>query len=179
MLQITNDEALRTQTTEDKRNEDAAASDSSGASGGIGESIKNLSTAANLAKSKKAKLTKLKKLDLPNTKANFGTDFLTPGAKKAFIHLQKAFIKAPIFKHFDPKHDIEIGTDALEYNIDEFLRLMTPDQYSSGHVSYKGSNSEIGQWHLIVFFSQKMILTETCYKTHNQKFLAIIKAFKI
>ncbi len=35
-----------------------------------------------------------------------GTDFLTPEAKNAFIYLHKAIIKAPILRHFNPKHHI-------------------------------------------------------------------------
>lgn len=40
------------------------------------------------------------------------------------------------------------------------------------------SKSEIGQWHSVAFFSQKIIPAKTWYKTHNQKLLAIIEAFK-
>ncbi len=40
------------------------------------------------------------------------------------------------------------------------------------------SKSKIGQWYLIGFFSQKMIPTETRYKTHDHELLAIIEAFK-
>ena len=35
------------------------------------------------------------------------------------------------------------------------------------------------QWHSVAFFSRKMISVETCYKTHDGKLLAIVKAFKI
>ena len=89
ILQTTNDEALSTQAIEDKKNE--AASASAGSIGGgdanseFGGNIKNLSTVANLAKT--LKLTKPKKSRLSNAKANSGTDFLTSGAKKAFIYL--------------------------------------------------------------------------------------------
>ena len=55
---------------------------------------------------------------------------------------------------------------------------MTLDQYFSGYIIHKGLNSEIDQWHLIAFFSQKMISAETWYKTHNQELLAIVEAFK-
>ena len=105
MFQTRNDETLSNQGTKDKRNETALAGvNSGGVSSGVSENIKNLSTAINLAK--KSKLIKLKKAGLPNIKADSRTDFLTPEAKKAFIHLQKAFIKAPILKHFDPEHYI-------------------------------------------------------------------------
>ncbi len=87
MLRITNnsieDEAQSTQA----ENQDAPSPASKTDNGG---SIKNLSIVANLAKSKKSKLIKSKKSDLPKAnfaKDNFRTDFLTPKAKKAFIHL--------------------------------------------------------------------------------------------
>ncbi len=64
----------------------------------------------------------------------------------------------------------------------EFLSQMTSDQPSSDHITYKNpsdfSKCEISQWHQVAFFSQKMILTETWYKTYNQKLLAIVEAFK-
>lgn len=40
------------------------------------------------------------------------------------------------------------------------------------------SKFEIGQWHLLAFFSQKIIPIETWYKTHNYELLAIIEVFK-
>ena len=40
------------------------------------------------------------------------------------------------------------------------------------------TKTDLGQWHPIAFFSKKMILPETRYKTHNGKLLAIVKAFK-
>ena len=56
------------------------------------------------------------------------------------------------------------------------------NQLFSYYVNHKNldpifSKFKIGQWHLIAFFSQKMILTKTQYKTHNEKLLAINKAF--
>ena len=60
---------------------------------------------------------------------------------------------------------------------------MITNQNFSGQVINKYPNSDfskskICQWHLVTFFSQKMIPIETWYKTHNQKLLAIIEAFK-
>ncbi len=58
---------------------------------------------------------------------------------------------------------------------------MTSDQHFSDHVTHddlNSSKSEIGQWHPLAFFSQKMISAETWYKTHNQELLAIVKASK-
>ena len=64
-----------------------------------------------------AKLAKTKKSDF----AFFEADLLILEAKQAFIHLQKAFTKAPILRHFDPKRDICIETDTLGYAIGEVL----------------------------------------------------------
>ncbi len=57
------------------------------------------------------------------------------------------------------------------------------DQLISDHVIHKNLNpisskSEIGQWHLVAFFSQKMIPAKTRYKTHDQELLAIVEVFK-
>ncbi len=93
MLQTTSKNDLGAQASGHEKDQDATAS---AAGAGGGRSIQNLSTAAKSAKAKK-----------PNfAKANFGTDFLTPGAKKVFIHLQKALTKAPILRYFDPDHHI-------------------------------------------------------------------------
>ncbi len=107
-------------------------------------------------------------------------DFLTPEAKKAFIYLWKAFTKAPILRHFDPEYHIQIETDVSGYTIGGVLSQMTSDQHFSGHMIHEDDfpRSEIGQWHLVAFFSQKMISTETQYKTHNQELLVIVEAFK-
>ena len=88
ILQTINDEALNIQAIEDKGNKVTEANSSNnGAGDRVDGSIKYWSIVVNLAKSKKAQLIKLKKLDLPNIKANFGTDFLTLRVKKTFIHL--------------------------------------------------------------------------------------------
>ncbi len=160
ILQTTNDETMSIQATRNKKNQDAPTSTDGD---GIGESFENLSTTIKLAKSKKSKLTKSKKSDL--SKANFAkvnsrTDFLTSGAKKAFIYLQKAFTKASILRYFDPEYYIRIETDALGYAIGEVLSQMISDQHSSGHVTHKDPNSDflkfkIGQWHPVAFFLEK------------------------
>ena len=41
------------------------------------------------------------------------------------------------------------------------------------------TKTDLGQWHLVAFFLRKIIPVEIQYKTHNSKFLAIVKAFKI
>ena len=55
---------------------------------------------------------------------------------------------------------------------------MALDQQYSDYVTHDDPNSEIGQWHLVAFFSQKMILVETYYKIYDQELLAIVEAFK-
>lgn len=66
----------------------------------------------------------------------------------------------------------------MGYTISEILCEMISDQHFSNLVTHKKPNSEIAQWHAIVFFSQKKIYVETCYKTHNQEFLTIVRVFK-
>ncbi len=168
----------KTQSTQTE-NQDAPGAAGRADGGRVGGSFENLSTVVKSAESKKPKLTKSKKSDL--AKANSRTDFLTPEAKKAFIYLRKAFIKAPILRHFDLERHIRIETDDLGYAISGVLSQMISDQHSFGHVTHEDPNSsksKIGQWHLITFFSQKIIPAETQYETHNQELLAIVEAFK-
>ena len=82
----------------------------------------------------------------------------------AFTKLRQVFIKALIFYHFNPECDIRIEMDASSYAIGGVLSQLTLDN--------------LGQWHPVTFFLQKMILAETRYKTHNGELLAIVKAFK-
>ncbi len=96
-----------------------------------GRGIKNLSTVEKLAKSKKLDFAKVK---------SSGADFLTFRAKKVFIDIQKAFIKTPIFRHFDQECHIHIETDASEYVISEIFSQITSSQLFSRHVTYKSLN---------------------------------------
>ncbi len=169
---INNSTRDETQSTQ-AENQDAPVAACRAVGGGVGGSFENLLTTVKSAESKKPKLTKSQKSDL--AKANSGTDFLTLEAKKGFIHLQKAFTEAPILRHFDSKCHIRIETDTSGYAISEVLSQMTfdhSDQLSSKYMTHENLNpifskSEIGQWHLVAFFSRKMIPAETRYKTHN------------
>ena len=115
MLQTINNNGLNTQASQNKKNQDVPnCASNSACEGEAGESIKHLSMATKLTK---PKLTKPKKLDF----AFSGADFLTFKAKKTFIHLQKAFTKAPILSYFDLECHIRIKTDALEYAISRVL----------------------------------------------------------
>ena len=91
--------------------------------------------------------------------------YLTPKARLAFTQLKKVFTKAAILQHFDPKSHILIETDTLSYGIDKVPSQLNLDN--------------LGQWHLITYYLQKIIPTKTWYKTHNNELLAIVEAFKI
>ena len=106
----------------------------------------------------------VKRLLLTFRKSNGSTSYLTLKARLAFIQLKKAFTKAPILWHFDLKCYIRIETDASGYAIGGVLSKLTLDN--------------LGQWHLVVFYLQKMIPAKTRYKTYNNELLAIIEAFK-
>ena len=101
---------------------------------------------------------------LPRSKDLNKADYLTSEARLAFTQLRKAFTKAPILRHFDLKCHIRIETDALGYTIGRVLSQLTLDN--------------LDRWHPVAYFSQKMILAKTCYKTHDGELLAIIEAFK-
>lgn len=54
--------------------------------------------------------------------------------------------------------------DTSGYAIGEIFNQLTLNQYFS-NINF--SKSDIGQWHLEVFFSSKKIPVEIRYKTHN------------
>ena len=95
---------------------------------------------------------------------NGATGYLTPKARLAFSQLKKAFIKTTNLQHFDLEYHIRIEISVSGYTIVGVLNQLALD------------NS--GQWHLIVFYSQKMILAKTRYKTHNGELLVLVEAFK-
>ena len=116
----------------------------------VGKKVQKLSKSKNLSKSKKTVRS---------------SEFLTLGAKLAFTELRQAFIKAPILYHFDPECYIRIETDVSGYVIGGVFSQLTSDN--------------LGQWHLVAFFSRKMIPAETRYETHDGELLAIVETFKI
>ena len=91
-------------------------------------------------------------------------DFLTPRAKPAFTKLRQAILKTPILYHFNPKRHIWIETDASGYAIGGVFSQLTSD--------------DLGRWHLVAFFSRKMIPVGTRYKTYDGELSAIVEAFK-
>ena len=82
----------------------------------IGKKDRNLSKSKNLSIFKKTK-----------------SGFFISGAKIAFIQLRQAFIKVLILHHVDPKHHIQIQTNALGYSIHKVPSQLTLDN--------------LGQWH--------------------------------
>ena len=99
--------------------------------------------------------------------------FLTSDAKEAFNRLRQAFTKAPILRHFDPECHIRIETNVSGYTIGGVLSQLTSNQViSDGAI---GSNVD---WHLVTYFSRKMIPAETRYETHDGELLAIVETFK-
>ncbi len=90
--------------------------------------------------------------------------YFTTDASRTFTKLKQAFVKALILNHFNPEHHIWIEIDVFGYTIGRILSQLTLD--------------DLGPWHLVAFFSKKMILAETWYKTYNGKLLAIIEALK-
>ena len=54
--------------------------------------------------------------------------------------------------------------DAFDYVISEIFNQLTLD--------------DLGQWHLVAFFSKKVISVETWYKTYDRDLLAIVEVFK-
>ena len=90
--------------------------------------------------------------------------FLTLKAKLSFTKLRKMFTKALILRHFDLECHIRIKTDASGYTIGEIISQLTLNN--------------LGQWHLIAFYLQKMILPKTWYEIYYNKLLVIVETFK-
>ena len=93
-----------------------------------------------------------------------GLEFFISRARLAFTELRQVFVKAPILHHLDLEHHIWVKMDILGYAINELLSQLNLDN--------------LGQWHLVAFFFQKMFLAETRYKTYNSELLAIVEVFK-
>ena len=132
-----------------------------------------------LSKSEKSESEKLKKLSKSRNSLYFDTkenrlNFLILDTRETFNRLRLAFTKALIFYHFDLKCHIQIKTNISSYATDIVLNQLT-SRTSSDEIIIK---TNLDQWYQIVVFLKKIILAETRYKTHNNKFLAIVKAFK-
>ena len=116
---------------------------------------------AKLKKQIQAKKTEASKAKNLNSQLE---SFFISGARKHFIKLKQVFIEPSIPNHSDLERYIPIKMDVFGYAINKIFNQLILDNFN--------------QWYSVVFFSRKMIPTETRYKTHNEKLLAIIKAFK-
>ena len=83
----------------------------------------------------------------PSKNLNGVTGYLTPDARRAFTQLKQAFTKVPILRHFNPECHIQIQTDASGYAIVGVLSQLTLDN--------------LGQWHPVAYYFQKMISVKT------------------
>ena len=70
--------------------------------------------------------------------------FLISNTKKIFNRLWLAFIKAPIFQHFDPKSHIRIKTDAPSYAIGILLNQLNLD-FNILPNNWNSNKSDFGQ----------------------------------
>ena len=130
-------------------------------------------------RSESQKSAKSKKPSKSGNSPNFnakkvGLSFPTPEARSTFNRLRLAFTKAPILRYFDPECHIRIETDASSYAIGGVLSQLASGTSPDGVVT----KADLGQWHPVAFFSRKMILTETRYKTHDGELLTIVEVFK-
>ena len=82
--------------------------------------------------------------------------------EKAFGWIKKSFSGAGVLAYFNPRKRIRLETDTSKFAIATILSQF----------------QEEGQWHLVVFWSRKLIPVETRYETHDQELLAIVAAFK-
>ena len=89
-------------------------------------------------------------------------DFLNFEIYKVFKRLRKTFQKTFNLQHFDSIKRIRVKIDVSNKTINEIL-------WQSNDKNY---------WHLIIYFSKKMISTKCNYEIHDKKFLIIIFAFK-
>ena len=142
---------------------------------GSGEAT-NPTEGKNPAKTTKFKiLVKSKNHDFPKSwPEKAGMSFFTPKARLAFIQLRQAFVEAPILHYFDPESHIRIEIDVSGYAIGGVLSQLSSGARPDGVIT----KDNLDQWHLVAFFSRRMIPAETWYKTYDGKLLAIVKAFK-
>ena len=105
-----------------------------------------------LKTSKKAKSKNLFKF-----KKTIGSlDFFISGAKLAFTKLWQMFFKALILHYFDPEHHIRNKTDVSDY--------------ATGGIFSQLISDNLSQWHLVAFFSQKMIPAENPQSADFRRF---------
>lgn len=90
--------------------------------------------------------------------------FFATEAKLTFAKLRNSFSIALILYCFDLECHIWIETNVSSYAIVGIFNQLTLDN--------------LDRWYPIAFFSQKMILAKTQYKTYDGKLLVIAGALK-
>ena len=135
----------------------------------LNQLVKNLSLLVNVVEDAEADVSAGDCEDktggrLPRSKHSSRAGYLTSKARLTFTYLRQAFTKAAILRHFDLECHIRIKTNVLSYAISRVLSQLTLDN--------------LGWWHPIAYFFQKMIPAKTRYKIYNGKLLAIVETFK-
>ena len=102
------------------------------------------------------------KKSLRSKNLNRATVYLTPDIRQSFTQLRQLFTEIPILQHFDLECYIRIKINALSYVIGSVFSQLIDSR----------------QWHPVAYYSQKMILAKTCYKTYDGELLAIFETFK-
>jgi hypothetical protein len=80
----------------------------------------------------------------------------------SFETLKRAFVCAPILRHFDPSREIFVETDSSDY-------------VSSGILSQKDDQ---GILHPVAFMSKKLDTAECNYEIYDKELLAIVRCFE-
>lgn len=86
--------------------------------------------------------------------------FSISGTRQVFSKLKQMFLEVLILNYFDLKPYIYVETNVFGYVICGIFSQLNFDN--------------LDQWHLVAFFSHKIIFVETYYKTYNNQLLAII-----
>ena len=98
-----------------------------------------------------------------------GVFMLTDSVQGVFRKLHNTFTKALVLAHFNSKQLIQLETDASGYVIAGILSQPADMQETSKSSAH---------WHLVAFWSRKMIPTKHNYEMHDQELLAIVMCFK-
>ena len=79
---------------------------------------------------------------------------------EAFQELKERLLSAPILRHYDPRLESILETDASDGVVAGILSQLHPD----------------GEWHPVAFFSKTMAPAECNYEIHDKEMLAIIRS---
>jgi len=79
-------------------------------------------------------------------------------AKESFQNIQTAFCSSPVLRQFDDTKQIFVEPDASVYAIRAIL----------------SQEDENGRKHPVAYYSKKLTLEESCYRTPDQELLAVV-----